>query len=292
MPEKSLVPPQGVRNKCKRGLELAKEYGGNGLEAATIREARSMANGEAQSENKMRKGYRWWARNKRFLKMDEKSPAGVAALLWGGEPGMHWFERVGEQFLEKSKGEFDMPLKRCDSKSQKGWKWGDQGNCYIGKNAKNLAIKQGLAIEGPDKFDKIMKENGYYISDPERPSQQMSWGGIVIVDIDNTVLKYGDVPITKTIEKVNKLAEDNKIVIVSGRPESDRAKTVKALKSAGIKYNRLILNKIGNSSEDQLESKRNAAESLQSNDDVILAIDDNPKARKVYNEMGIKTSKP
>jgi hypothetical protein len=81
MPEKSLVPPQGVRNKCKRGLELAKEYGGNGLEAATIREARSMANGEAQSENKMRKGYRWWARNKRFLKMDEKSPAGVAALL-------------------------------------------------------------------------------------------------------------------------------------------------------------------------------------------------------------------
>jgi hypothetical protein len=224
--------------------------------------------------------------------MNEKSPAGVAALLWGGEPGMHWFERVGEQFLEKSKGEFDMPLKRCDSKGQKGWKWGDQGNCYIGKNAKNLAIKQGLAIEGPDKFDKIMKENGYYISDPERPSQQMSWGGIVIVDIDNTVLKYGDVPITKTIEKVNKLAEDNKIVIVSGRPESDRAKTVKALKSAGIKYNRLILNKVGNSSEDQLESKRNAAESLQSNDDVILAIDDNPKARKVYNEMGIKTSKP
>lgn len=45
-----------------------------------------------------------------------------------------------------------MPLKKCSSGGKSGWKWGDQGKCYIGKNGKKLAIKQGIAIEGPDKF--------------------------------------------------------------------------------------------------------------------------------------------
>lgn len=41
-----------------------------------------------------------------------------------------------------------MPLKRCPN----GWKWGDKGKCYTGKDAKKKAIKQGIAIEGPEKF--------------------------------------------------------------------------------------------------------------------------------------------
>lgn len=49
-----------------------------------------------------------------------------------------------------------MPLKRCQNNGQSGWKWGDSGKCYTGPNAKKMAIKQGIAIEGPDKFkDKI-----------------------------------------------------------------------------------------------------------------------------------------
>lgn len=43
-----------------------------------------------------------------------------------------------------------MPLKRCSRDGVKnGWSWGDSGKCYKDKKA---AIKQGLAIEGPDKF--------------------------------------------------------------------------------------------------------------------------------------------
>ncbi len=45
-----------------------------------------------------------------------------------------------------------MPLKKCSEDKQSGWKWGDTGKCYIGKNAKKKAIKQGIAIEGPEKF--------------------------------------------------------------------------------------------------------------------------------------------
>jgi len=42
-----------------------------------------------------------------------------------------------------------MPLQRCGNN---GWKWGKQGHCYTGPGAKKKAIKQGLAIEGPEKF--------------------------------------------------------------------------------------------------------------------------------------------
>lgn len=51
-----------------------------------------------------------------------------------------------------------MPLKKCQNNGKDGWKWGDQGTCYTGKEGKNQAIKQGVAIEGPEKFAKIMRE--------------------------------------------------------------------------------------------------------------------------------------
>lgn len=94
-------PPKSVQNACKRGLQLFEEgLGGDGLEPATIKEARSMAAGEIQTENKIRKGYRWWARNKRFLDEPEDSPAFVAALLWGGRTAPSWFEEAYNYIIE------------------------------------------------------------------------------------------------------------------------------------------------------------------------------------------------
>lgn len=40
-----------------------------------------------------------------------------------------------------------MPLKKCQKNSKSGWKWGDQGTCYTGKNARQKALMQGRAIE-------------------------------------------------------------------------------------------------------------------------------------------------
>jgi hypothetical protein len=51
-----------------------------------------------------------------------------------------------------------MPLKKCTKDGKKGWKWGDSGACYTGRDGKRKAIKQGIAIEGPDKFKKTMAE--------------------------------------------------------------------------------------------------------------------------------------
>lgn len=40
-----------------------------------------------------------------------------------------------------------MPAKQCQRDNQSGWKWGDEGYCYIGSGAKSKAEKQGAAIE-------------------------------------------------------------------------------------------------------------------------------------------------
>ena len=39
-----------------------------------------------------------------------------------------------------------MPLQRCSKNGIRGWRWGNSGACYVGKNAKTLAIRQALAI--------------------------------------------------------------------------------------------------------------------------------------------------
>jgi hypothetical protein len=39
-----------------------------------------------------------------------------------------------------------MPTRRCTRNGQRGWKWGDQGKCYIGPGAKEKAVRQGVAI--------------------------------------------------------------------------------------------------------------------------------------------------
>ena len=54
-----------------------------------------------------------------------------------------------------------MPLKKCFENGKDGWKWGDEGKCYTGKESKKEAIRQGISIEGPEKFSKIMKSQSY-----------------------------------------------------------------------------------------------------------------------------------
>ena len=113
---------------------------------------------------------------------------------------------------------------------------------------------------------------------------------VIIVDIDNTILRNGIYPIKKMVDYVNELSKQNKIYIITGRPEKDRKDTVEALKKAGVKYNRLMMNNIGGNPKDQNESKKKHAESIK--EKVLFAIDDNPKMRSEYNKVGIKTKSP
>jgi len=40
-----------------------------------------------------------------------------------------------------------MPLRKCQYKNRKGYKWGKAGKCYTGKSARSKAMKQARAIE-------------------------------------------------------------------------------------------------------------------------------------------------
>lgn len=107
-----------------------------------------------------------------------------------------------------------------------------------------------------------------------------------ICDIDDTLLRNGTQPIQRVIDYVNALP--GSLILVTGRNESDRKDTVRALRAAGVKYSRLIMNP-GSSAQTE-EFKYNVGNRLKSS--VNLAIDNNPKMRAAYAKSGIKTMDP
>jgi len=51
-----------------------------------------------------------------------------------------------------------MPIKQCQIKGKKGYKFGDMGRCYVGKGAKEKAKKQGRAIRASQSRRKKKKD--------------------------------------------------------------------------------------------------------------------------------------
>ena len=117
---------------------------------------------------------------------------------------------------------------------------------------------------------------------------QIRYNGVMatIVDIDDTLLKYGTQPIEKNIKYVNKLK--GRIYIVTGRPQSQITETIKALRDAGVKYDRLIMNPF--STRESNKHKLQVAKKFK--DEVSLAIDNDEGARAAYASQGIDTLDP
>ena len=107
-----------------------------------------------------------------------------------------------------------------------------------------------------------------------------------IVDIDDTLLRNGTQPIRRVIDYVNALP--GSLIIVTGRNVSQRKETVAALRAAGVKYSRLIMNP--GSSADTAKYKYEVGVKLRSQ--VNLAIDNSPKMRAAYSRAGIPTKDP
>lgn len=103
----NFAPPESVKSKFKKGLKLYEEgKGGKGLVPATITWARKLAAGESISPEKARKMSAWHARHavdKRpgWDKAGEETPGYVANLLWGGEPGREWADRLVKAMEKK-----------------------------------------------------------------------------------------------------------------------------------------------------------------------------------------------
>ena len=90
------TPPDAVRDAVRRGLRMHEAgQSGDGLKPETVRRARSIADGEAQSIEWLTVEAPAW-----FARHDESRPEGdpegspwlAAWLLWGGDPGRRWVE--------------------------------------------------------------------------------------------------------------------------------------------------------------------------------------------------------
>lgn len=98
--------PETVKNNLRRGLEQYEEgLAGDGLEPATVADAKSLISGEAPTADKVDKAYNWWARNGRFLEAEPNTPADVAANLWGGAAGRDWFNALYAQIERQEEQE-------------------------------------------------------------------------------------------------------------------------------------------------------------------------------------------
>jgi ATP-dependent protease ClpP protease subunit len=87
--------PEAARNAFRKGIQQSEDgLAGDGLEAATVKEARALASGERPTDFKVRKANAWWGRNERFLDAEANTPADVAANLWGGAAGRDWFRAL------------------------------------------------------------------------------------------------------------------------------------------------------------------------------------------------------
>lgn len=112
----------------------------------------------------------------------------------------------------------------------------------------------------------------------------------IICDIDDTLLRNGVQPIRKTIDWINERAKNYTIIIVTGRPSSQRERTVAALKRAGVRYNRLIMNPGSTSSSP--EYKGEVAKRIKAQMRVVVAVENNAAARAAYQKAGVRAVHP
>ena len=94
------IAPSAVRRAARKGLELYNDgRGGDGLQAQTVREARTIAGRQDVSPDKLRRMRAWFARHESdkrpgWDRAGKETPGYVAWLLWGGDPGRAWAEQM------------------------------------------------------------------------------------------------------------------------------------------------------------------------------------------------------
>ena len=111
----------------------------------------------------------------------------------------------------------------------------------------------------------------------------------IVCDIDGTLIAPGGNVIANTSEFLDEHSDEYTIAIVTARQEDRRMSTTLALSNADIEYDRLLMNKVGPTRENGLQSKKENVDSLT---DVVLAIDNDADVRALYESMGIKAVGP
>lgn len=107
----SFSPPSAVRSAARRGLELRKKHGKGGLSTqeagkqgigSGVARATSLANGESVSAETIRRMAAFFSRHEKNKSGGENDAGYIAWLLWGGDAGRAWANRVIKMLENRS----------------------------------------------------------------------------------------------------------------------------------------------------------------------------------------------
>lgn len=121
----SFMPPKGVQEAARRGLELRREHRRGGT-AVGVARARDLANGRRVSISTIKRMVNYFIRHQKDMTVpknrDRSAPgfpgAGrIAWLLWGGDSGQQWANTVLERYnrqLEREKANKRVGIYKAD----------------------------------------------------------------------------------------------------------------------------------------------------------------------------------
>lgn len=121
----------------------------------------------------------------------------------------------------------------------------------------------------------------------EAESRKADGPDIKISDIDDTLIDDGEL-MEDTWAYLQTVPGE--LFVVTGRPESDRERTVSDLESVGVTYSRLIMNP--GSTADSAEYKKATAEELLKTYNVLVAVENDEDTLAAYASLGIETVNP
>lgn len=104
----SFTPPESVQAAAKKGLELRREFGRGGT-AVGVARARDLSNGKGISASTIKRMVSYFARHEVDKQGknwgDDLNPSAgyIAWLLWGGDPGRAWANRIAEELDDVEK---------------------------------------------------------------------------------------------------------------------------------------------------------------------------------------------
>lgn len=110
-------PPKPVRDAAKKGLELRKQFGRGGLTSqiagklgigSGIVRATNLSSGKAVSPKTIQRMSNYFSRHKSDMRpgwSNPKNPSNgyIAWLLWGGNPGKSWANKILKEMKSADK---------------------------------------------------------------------------------------------------------------------------------------------------------------------------------------------
>jgi hypothetical protein len=151
------VPPKGVREEAERGLRLRREHGRGGLSnkqaskhgiGSGVQRASDLASGDKMSPRSVKRMRAFFARHSAYKEhhRDKTSPAYISWLLWGGDAGERWANKIVAQ------------MERADDQMKKGREGSEKpGHLWESRRRVVRRGKLGYVYKYKDKKQKKVK---------------------------------------------------------------------------------------------------------------------------------------